>query len=281
MKHLNFPSAKSIVVSGDIHGDFNQLIFKMCVQYQMRDTLLIVAGDCGFGFYNRSYYEDMAKRNSKRLSEANNWIVFVRGNHDNPAYFDGHIFNHRRLMAIPDYTIIQACRHTILCVGGGISIDRRYRIDKWEAEQKFISSTTRLFSKGEICNMSPLRTTPSGIRLRRLPTLASPKSAFGPPAQVLPSTSTSATQLPNRLSGLPADMATRLIPSTGLTSLSTPSLYGLTAIKAAESGTASRARVTSNRCAETYLTLYRCAIVTNGNNMKYKQIIKQFFIPTD
>ena len=136
MKHLNFPSAKSIVVSGDIHGDFNQLIFKMCVQYQMRDTLLIVAGDCGFGFYNRSYYEDMAKRNSKRLSEANNWIVFVRGNHDNPAYFDGHIFNHRRLMAIPDYTIIQACRHTILCVGGGISIDRRYRLDKWEAEQK-------------------------------------------------------------------------------------------------------------------------------------------------
>lgn len=49
MKHLNFPSAKSIVVSGDIHGDFNQLIFKMCVQYQMRDTLLIVAGDCGIG----------------------------------------------------------------------------------------------------------------------------------------------------------------------------------------------------------------------------------------
>ena len=32
MKHLNFPSAKSIVVSGDIHGDFNQLIFNMCVQ---------------------------------------------------------------------------------------------------------------------------------------------------------------------------------------------------------------------------------------------------------
>lgn len=107
--HLKFPSAKSIVVSGDIHGDFNQLIFKLCVQYQLRDTLLIVAGDCGFGFENPGYYEDMAKRNSKRMSEANNWIVFVRGNHDNPAYFDGRTFKHRRLMAVPDYSVIQAC----------------------------------------------------------------------------------------------------------------------------------------------------------------------------
>ena len=50
MKLYKFPKAKSVVVSGDIHGDFNRLVFKMCVQYQMRDTLLIVAGDCGFGF---------------------------------------------------------------------------------------------------------------------------------------------------------------------------------------------------------------------------------------
>ncbi len=116
MKFSKFASAKSVVVSGDIHGDFNRLVFKMCVQYGMRDTLLVVAGDCGFGFENRGYYEDMAKRNAKRLTEANNWIVFVRGNHDNPAYFDGRTFNHRRMMAVPDYTIIQACGHTILCV---------------------------------------------------------------------------------------------------------------------------------------------------------------------
>ena len=30
--HFKFPSAKSIIVSGDIHGDFNQLIFKLCVR---------------------------------------------------------------------------------------------------------------------------------------------------------------------------------------------------------------------------------------------------------
>ena len=77
MIHLNFPSAKSIAISGDIHGDFNQLIFKMCVQYQMRDTLLIVAGDCGYGFENSTYYKDLDKRNSKRMTDANNKIGFV------------------------------------------------------------------------------------------------------------------------------------------------------------------------------------------------------------
>ncbi len=132
---LSFPSAKSVVVSGDIHGEFNQLVHKLCVQYAMRDTLLIVAGDCGFGFENPGYYDEMVKKNGRRMSEANNWIVFVRGNHDNPAYFDGVTFSHRRFVAVPDYTIIQTCGYTILCVGGAISIDRLYRMQKWEAEK--------------------------------------------------------------------------------------------------------------------------------------------------
>ena len=49
--YLCVPAAKHIVVSGDIHGDFNTLVHKLCVQYKMQDTLLIVAGDCGFGLY--------------------------------------------------------------------------------------------------------------------------------------------------------------------------------------------------------------------------------------
>lgn len=128
---LSFPEAKTIIVSGDIHGDFNQLVFKLCIQYQLTDTLLIVAGDCGFGFEKKEYYEQMVRRNTKRMNQANNWIVFVRGNHDNPAYFDGVMFNFKRFIAVPNYTILQACNHTILCVGGAISIDRIYRINEW------------------------------------------------------------------------------------------------------------------------------------------------------
>jgi len=41
----SFLDAKAILISGDIHGNFNLLVNKVCVQYQMRDTLVIVAGD--------------------------------------------------------------------------------------------------------------------------------------------------------------------------------------------------------------------------------------------
>ncbi len=52
MNMLDFPKAKGIVVSGDIHGEFTKLVYKCCVQYGMTDTVVIVAGDCGFGFEN-------------------------------------------------------------------------------------------------------------------------------------------------------------------------------------------------------------------------------------
>lgn len=148
MNLLEFPEAKSVVVCGDIHGDFNVLVHKMCVQYQMTDTLLIVAGDCGFGFERKGYYENIVRRgsNAKRMNQANNWIVFIRGNHDNPAYFDGKEFNHKRFKGIPDYTVIQACGHNILCIGGAISIDRQYRIAKQIKANRFRKTSTDIIA---------------------------------------------------------------------------------------------------------------------------------------
>ena len=82
----------------------------------------------------------MVRRNTKRMNQANNWIVFVRGNHDNPAYFEGTTFSYKRFIAVPDYTILQACNHSILCVGGAISIDRIYRINEWNKRKYRVHS---------------------------------------------------------------------------------------------------------------------------------------------
>lgn len=128
LKAYEFPGVKHIVVSGDIHGDFTEFVFRCCKKYGMTDTLIIVAGDCGFGFERPEYYKDVYIKCSKQLSKSNNWIAFVRGNHDNPAYFNQQPIKHRRWMTLPDYSVVKACGHTILCVGGATSIDRMWRM---------------------------------------------------------------------------------------------------------------------------------------------------------
>lgn len=56
IQHYDYPRVKSVVVCGDIHGEFEKLVYQCCVRYKMRDTLIIVAGDCGFGFHAPIYY---------------------------------------------------------------------------------------------------------------------------------------------------------------------------------------------------------------------------------
>ena len=126
---LSFPDAQSIVVCGDIHGEFVALVEKLRVTYGIHDALIIVAGDCGFGFESPDYYEDIYLTILRHLQAYNLCIVMLRGNHDNPAYFNGDKrITHERWQTLPDYTVLQACNHNILCVGGAISIDRSVRL---------------------------------------------------------------------------------------------------------------------------------------------------------
>jgi len=125
---FDYPAARRVAVCGDIHGAFEEMVFKLNVQYGMTDTLLIIAGDCGFGFEKPGYYEQIFTKISRRLTKANNWIVMIRGNHDNPAYFQEQRIHHERFRCIPDYSIVTSCGHTVLCIGGAISIDRIYRL---------------------------------------------------------------------------------------------------------------------------------------------------------
>ena len=123
-----YPDVKSIVICGDIHGDFEMLSLAICSEYDMHDTLVIVAGDCGFGFAEESSYPLLARRIQRALASRNCYIAMIRGNHDDPSFFEEQKIRNKRFRTIPDYSIISACEQNILCVGGAISIDRSWRL---------------------------------------------------------------------------------------------------------------------------------------------------------
>ena len=102
MKKYVYSEAKQVVVCGDIHGAFETLVYKACVQYSMTDTVIIVAGDCGFGFERPNYYTTLYNRLAGRLCKANNWVVFVRGNHDDPSYVNEEKVNYERFRCVPN-----------------------------------------------------------------------------------------------------------------------------------------------------------------------------------
>ena len=124
-----FDDVSNVIVCGDIHGEFNEIVNKICVQNKIQDSVIIIAGDCGFGFNKRDYYVNMYNKNSRRLEKSNNYILCVRGNHDDPEYYNYRgLFEKKRMMCVPDYSVIEVAGRTILCIGGAVSIDRKYRL---------------------------------------------------------------------------------------------------------------------------------------------------------
>lgn len=147
----------NIIAVGDIHGDILPLVNKVNSQYQIHNSLIIVAGDIGMGFHKDNYYLDLFKKAGARLKKNNNTLLLVRGNHDNPdIWTDNLIFKkhwqdgEHNIRLIKDYTVISAespkgpCN--ILCVGGAISIDRTHRTEgkTYWAKEPFVYDESKV-----------------------------------------------------------------------------------------------------------------------------------------
>lgn len=123
---------RNVWVCGDSHGQWGLLEFKI-KESGLKDAIIIIAGDCGIGFERPQFYQNVYNRMKKTLTKSNVTVLFVRGNHDNPSFYDGEKINFTYFKAIPDYSIITVGQSdlmkNILCIGGGITIDRMKRIE--------------------------------------------------------------------------------------------------------------------------------------------------------
>jgi predicted phosphodiesterase len=126
-----------IIAIGDIHGDFYS-ISKKIEENSLVGCNFLFLGDFGVGFY--SYQNDLnnLSKLNKLLDDHYSKAYIIRGNHDDPAYFNGYdSFKLSNINFIKDYSILNIENKNILSIGGAVSVDRSYRImniDYWLSE---------------------------------------------------------------------------------------------------------------------------------------------------
>lgn len=145
-----------LVVSGDIHGDFSLLVWNLLYKYKLRDTTVIIAGDCGFGFDETLKDLYVRKRFDSKLKEAGVLILCVRGNHDDPSYYESaNLVDYPCIKTIPDYTHLTWGNRKVLVIGGGVSVDKEKRL-KFEEKtgQKIWWEGERIVKSPELLDTS-------------------------------------------------------------------------------------------------------------------------------
>lgn len=111
---------------GDIHGNFTNIATFIQDNY-ISESCIIVCGDCGVGFTPLSDVQARVNVINDICKQTKNYVVLIRGNHDNPKYFSDNLIETSNVFFVPDYTVLN---DEILLIGGGISIDRTYRKSK-------------------------------------------------------------------------------------------------------------------------------------------------------
>jgi hypothetical protein len=126
-----------MIFIGDIHGNFRNFL-KILENSGIENSTLIQVGDFGVGFRPIEIEYELLRPISNWLENTGNTLYAIRGNHDNPDYFQNNPFDFERIKLLPDFHIMELEGKNILFLGGAISIDRITRkigISYWEGEE--------------------------------------------------------------------------------------------------------------------------------------------------
>lgn len=121
-----------LLFMGDIHGNFS-LIHQYIDKFDIKDAHIIQVGDFGVGFNTLEKEKRMFEMYHHKLVKNNIFVWAIRGNHDFKPYFDNDPFGFTNIKLVPDYTVLNLCDKNILCIGGAISVDRKMRYTKNQA----------------------------------------------------------------------------------------------------------------------------------------------------
>jgi predicted phosphodiesterase len=125
------------VFVGDIHGD-TMAMCSLLNRLEVRGRTVVQVGDFGIGFHGDPISEGRALQfPNNSMIAGGNVLLVVRGNHDDPRYFDGTVGGKSYVRFLADYTVQLVEGRKVLFVGGAISIDRKARkegVSWWPGE---------------------------------------------------------------------------------------------------------------------------------------------------
>ena len=104
------------------------------------NSVIVVCGGCYIGTKSEGYYSKYLTQINNLAKENNLKVLFLRGNGDDPSMFDGRTYDLENVAFIPDYSTVITQRHTCLCIGGGVSLER-----SWMKSKETMTNTKKYF----------------------------------------------------------------------------------------------------------------------------------------
>jgi hypothetical protein len=127
---------RPVYVLGDNHGFYGE-IYDLVAERNLRGSVIIHVGDGDEG--GEDWTDDGVRYANTRFQEFDVEYLSIRGNHSNPALFDGSV-NHSHFKLIPDYTQLLINGQSWLLIGGAISINRIDLVPgvDWWSDERFV-----------------------------------------------------------------------------------------------------------------------------------------------
>ena len=124
-----------VLILGDIHGELGSV--KANIRNKdIENCAIIQVGDFGIGFRSQHEENERCEDLNKFLAERGIIMYAIRGNHDDPSYFDGSK-QWSNLKLLPDYTVLDIEGDSYFLVGGALSIDRKMRLAEMTEMAKY------------------------------------------------------------------------------------------------------------------------------------------------
>ena len=138
---------EEVLLVGDIHGELKTIVWKLTQQYKVKDRNVIFLGDFGVGFGRPGSLKHEYQKIERKLEKNNLTFWVLRGNHDDPSYFDGQ-HDLPRIKFLQDHQVIEIGGWKVYPIGGAQSTDQEWRVSK-NQEMERLGSSLRCWWPGE------------------------------------------------------------------------------------------------------------------------------------